>query len=216
MNQVEEALAAIEAGNVQKGLELLNEAEKKTTKHEEKYQLAEIYYELGHLERAKVIVDELLLLYPDEGSLYVMAAEIMIDHEQEDEAIDLLLEIGEDDPAFLQAQLLLADLYQMQALDEVAEQKLLLAAQKAPDEVIISYGLGEFYLERGDYNKSIPYLKKVLHSSEPLPDVQIELKMAEAYSASGQFEEAMYYYQQGLKEKLEPNAFWAMELQLTS
>ena len=83
----------------------------------------------------------------------------------------------------------------MQSLDEVAEQKLLLAAKKAPNEMIISYGLGEFYLGRGDYIKSIPYLKKVVHSKEQIPNVSVELLLAEAYSASGQFEDAMMYYE---------------------
>jgi tetratricopeptide (TPR) repeat protein len=96
----------------------------------------------------------------------------------------------------------------MQALDEVAEQKLLLAAKKAPDEVIISFGLGDFYLERGDYVKSIPYLKKAFHEKEDLPNMHVDLKLAEAYSASGQFEEAMHYYHQGLKNHLEPHAIF--------
>ncbi|WP_231686754.1 lipopolysaccharide assembly protein LapB [Bacillus sp. JCM 19034] len=146
------------------------------------------------------MLDELLLLYPDEGELYTFAAELLIDMDEEDEAIEMLNEIKEDDPVYLQAQLLLADLYQMQSLDEVAEQKLLNAVKKAPDEPIISYGLGEFYLSRGDYGKSIPYLKKAVHSGETIPDVYLELTLAEAYSATGQFEDALHYYQRGVKK----------------
>ncbi|WP_245308165.1 tetratricopeptide repeat protein [Halalkalibacter urbisdiaboli] len=207
INAIEKAMDDIEAGKVEEGLSTLEKVSK-TADHETKYSIAEVYYELGHLDKAKALIEELLMLYPDEGSLFIFLAEIMIDANEEDEAIDLLLEVSEEDPTYLQAQLLLADLYQMQALDEVAEQKLLSAAKKAPDEVVISYGLGEFYLDRGDYVKSIPYLKKALHQKDELPNVHIELKLAEAYSASGQFEEAMQYYREGLTDHLDPHALF--------
>ncbi|KHF40325.1 tetratricopeptide repeat protein [Halalkalibacter okhensis] len=207
MNVLEKAISAIESGSVEQGLEQLEKLEKNAD-HQLKHEIAELYHELGHVEKSKKIIDELLMLYPDEGSLYAFAAELLIDMDQEDEAIELLLEIKENDPAFLQAQLLLADLYQMQSLDEVAEQKLLLAAKAAPNETIISYGLGEFYLERGDYIKSIPYLKKAVHASDRLPNIHVELLLADAYSASGQFEDALKYYETGLKNHLDPNALF--------
>ncbi|TWI58870.1 Flp pilus assembly protein TadD [Halalkalibacter nanhaiisediminis] len=207
MRKIEEALEKIETGKIEEGLAQLLLIEKDAD-HQSKYAIAEVYHELGHVDKAKEIIDELLMLYPDEGSLYAFAAELLIDLDQEDEAIELLLEIKEGDEAFLQAQLLLADLYQMQSLDEVAEQKLLNAAKKAPNEVIISYGLGEFYLERGDYIKSIPYLKKAVHSTEKIPNVHLELQLAEAYSASGQFEDAVHYYRIGLEKYQDPHALF--------
>ncbi|MCM3713581.1 tetratricopeptide repeat protein [Alkalihalobacillus oceani] len=207
MEAMKEVWKLIEAGEIEQGLRQLAELERKAD-HQTKYEIAEVYHELGHIEKAKTLIEELLQLYPDEGSLYALAAELLIDLDEEDEAIEMLLEIEEDDEAFLQAQLLLADLYQMQALDEVAEQKLLTAAKKAPEEPIISYALGELYIERGDYQKSIPYLKKAVHSADPIPDANIELKLAEAYSASGQFEDALAYYQIGVKKRLDPNGLF--------
>jgi tetratricopeptide (TPR) repeat protein len=120
-----------------------------------------------------------------------------------------LSDVAQSDPAFLQTQLLLADLYQMEGLDEVAEQKLIKANQHAPDEPIISFGLGDFYLSKGDYQKSIPYFKMVLHHdrSDQFKG-EIELKIAEAFSGSGEFEEALIYYEKGLKEKTEIQAIF--------
>ncbi|MDQ0205931.1 tetratricopeptide repeat protein [Alkalicoccobacillus murimartini] len=207
MTLVEEAIHAIEAGETEKGLKKLEQASH-TDNHEEKFTIAELYYELGHLKRAQSLMDELLLLYPDEGSLSVFAAEMMIDDEKEDEAIELLLDIKPSDEAFLQAQILLADLYQMQALDEVAEQKLIAASEHAPDEVIITYGLGEFYLDRGDYSKSIPYLKKAVAQRDELKGVPVDLKLAEAFSATGEFEEALQYYQRGIDDSMTPDALF--------
>jgi tetratricopeptide (TPR) repeat protein len=207
MNVIESAIRDIEQGSVEEGLKKLANIEENGD-HQTKYDIAEIYHELGHVDRAKKIIDDLLMLYPDEGSLYTFAAELLIDMDEEDEAIELLSEIKANDPAYLQAQLLLADLYQLQSLDEVAEQKLLAAAEKAPDEMIISYGLGEFYLQRGDYIKSIPYFKKVVHAKEKIPNVHVELLLAEAYSASGQFEDALSYYKEGLNNHLDANAIF--------
>ncbi|MDY7222240.1 tetratricopeptide repeat protein [Halalkalibacterium halodurans] len=207
MRLIEQAIEKIESGQVTEGLTALEEAAK-TANHEMKYTVAETYYELGHLDKAQAIIDELLMLYPDEGGLYTFAAEILIDLNKEDEAIEMLNEIKEQDPAFLQAQLLLADLYQLQSLDEVAEQKLLKAYEVAPDEPIISFGLGEFYLERGDYIKSIPHLKRAKHGGLTNDQVNVSLKLAEAYSGSGQFEEALPHYDEGLKQKLDPHGLF--------
>ncbi|WP_245805811.1 tetratricopeptide repeat protein [Bacillus alkalicellulosilyticus] len=205
--KIEDVISLIESGDIETGLAQLAKLEQ-TGDHETTYMVAQAYYQLGHLTNAKRLIDELIMLYPDEGELYTFAAEILIDSDEEDEAIDMLLEIKEQDSAFLQAQLFLADLYQMQGLEEVAEQKLLKAAKLAPNEEIVALGLGEFYLERGDYQKSIPYLKKALHSSETFEAYQVELRLAEAFSASGEFEEALIYYEKGLKKTEELSAYF--------
>ncbi|MCD8501568.1 MAG: tetratricopeptide repeat protein [Bacillaceae bacterium] len=168
--------------------------------HETKFMIAQLYYELGLVDEAKVHTDELLGFYPDEGELYVFMAELLIDIGDEDEAIEMLLEVNESDQAFVQSQLLLADLYQTQGLEEVAEQKLLNAKKQVPDEPVVLFGLGEFYSARGDYATSIPYYKKVLPFQEQLSGTNIHLRLAEAFSANGYFEDALLHYEKGFKQ----------------
>ena len=72
----------------------------------------------------------------------------------------ILNEIHEEDPAFPQALLLLADLYQMQGLYEVSEHKLLKAKEILPDEVLIDFALGELYLEEGKFIEAIKSLQQ--------------------------------------------------------
>ncbi|MFN7252218.1 MAG: tetratricopeptide repeat protein [Anaerobacillus sp.] len=194
---LKQAITLIDNGKMEEALAKLQEV-KETADHETKYAIAEIYYELGLVDLAKVIIEELLMFYPDEGELYTFMAELLIDLDEEDEAIEMLLEIKEDDPVYVQGQLLLADLYQLQGLDEVAELKLLNAESKVPDEPVVLFGLGEFYLARGDYLKSIPYYKRVLPFQEELDGTNIALRLAEAYSASGYFEEAITFYEDGM------------------
>lgn len=207
MSDLNRAITLVENGQVDEGLAIIKDIEKQSD-HETKFSIAELYYNWGLVDKAKSIIDELLLLYPDEGELYIFAAELLIDLDDEDEAIEMLLEVRHDDPQFLRALLLLADLYQLQGLDEVAEEKLRVAEKHSPDEPIISYGLGEFYLERGDFLRSIPYYKKALAAKDQLKDINIELRLGEAFGASGQFEEALTYYEKGLKDDVELSALF--------
>lgn len=198
--ELTKAISLIEKGEMTKGLEHLHKANE-IADHETKFSIAELYYELGLVDLAKGIVEELLMLYPNEGELYTFMAELLIDLNEEDEAIEMLLEIKEDDVAYAQGQLLLADLYQLQGLDEVAEGKLLNALKKVPDEPVVLFGLGEFYLSRGDYLKAIPYYKRALPYQEELDGTNIALRLAEAYSGSGYFEEALTYYEDGISDQ---------------
>lgn len=204
---IKKALTLIDEGKMEEALKHLQKVNE-TGDHESKYSVAEIYYELGLVDLSKAIIEELLALYPDEGELYTFMAELLIDLDEEDEAIEMLLEIKEDDPVYVQGQLLLADLYQLQGLDEVAEHKLLNAESKVPDEPIVLFGLGEFYLSRGDYLKSIPYYKRVIPFQEELDGTNIALRLAEAYSASGYFEEAISYYEKGINNDASIDAYF--------
>ncbi|WP_018922264.1 tetratricopeptide repeat protein [Salsuginibacillus kocurii] len=208
MNQtMEGAVEAIENGQVEKGLNILDQLEE-TADHQQLFDIASLYQQLGRADKAKPIITNLLSYYPDEDELFVFAAELEIDLDQEEEAIEWLLEIKEGSNTYLQAQILLADLYQLQGLDEVAEQKLKRALEHSPDEPVLLAGLGDFHLERGDFNKSIPYLKQAEQKGFQFPDGSLDLRLAEAYSATGQFEEALKYYERGLDEKTELSAIF--------
>jgi tetratricopeptide (TPR) repeat protein len=207
MNILQEAIEKIENGDVSEGLELLTKF-KKTANDSEQFEIAETYFRYGLVEEAKQVIEELLQKYPDEGELLVFAAECYVDLDKEEEAINLLNEIEEDDAEYLRALLLLADLYQIQGLEEVAEQKLLLAKRRAPKEPIILFALAEFYLAKGSYLEAVPYYKNVLETADKFADINIKLRVAEALSASGAFEEALSYYEEGLKATVELNALF--------
>ncbi len=204
---IKKALTLIDKGQIEAAInELKNVCEQ--SDDQTKYSIAELYYELGFVDLAKEIVTELLMYYPDEGELCTFMAELLIDLGEEDEAIEILLEINETDPVYVQAQLLLADLYQLQGLDEVAERKLLNAERIVPDEPVVLFGLGEFYIARGDYLKSIPYYKRVLPYQQDFPKTNIALCLAEAYSASGYFEDALTYYGNGINTEAGIDAYF--------
>ncbi|MFB5661683.1 tetratricopeptide repeat protein [Alteribacillus sp. HJP-4] len=206
-NRIQEGLTLLQKGDTENGLEQLALAEKDAS-HQEKYDLILLYQEMGRADKAKPLLEELIRLYPDEGELYVMIAETSIDLDQEDDAIEWLLEVSGEDNVYLQAQMLLADLYQLQGLDEAAEDKLRKALEIAPEEPVLLAGLADFYLERGDFSKSIPYLKQAERLGFTFPEGSLDLRLAEAYSATGEFEDALRHYEIGLKEKKETQAMF--------
>lgn len=208
MNEkLQKAMDLVENGEINEGLEYLHSL-KETASHEEKLMIAESYLQWGFLDEAKELIDELLELYPDEGQLYIYAAEIAIEQDYEGDALDYLEEVKEDDPSYLQALILMADMFQMQGLDEAAEQKLLKAKSIAPDEALIDLGLGQFYSDIGEYQKAIPFYQKLINTNAEIEHANVHLLLADAYVHTGHFEEALESYDKGLQDKLEINALF--------
>ncbi|WP_440603184.1 tetratricopeptide repeat protein [Bacillus sp. GB_SG_008] len=200
MQKFEQAVTYIESGETEKGLQLLAEQVKQGT-DEEKYEVARYYYTLGFVDQALEIVEDLRLLYPEESEFTLFLAELYIDVDKEDEAIEVLHDIQENDELYVQSLLLASDLYQMQGFDEVAEQKLLKAKAMMPDEPVIAFGLGELYSSKGEDSKAIPYYESLLPEHKVMGGVVVPLRLAENLSALGQWTEAISYYEEGLEEQ---------------
>lgn len=200
MNKLNQAIDYIEQGEIEEGLKLLNACVQEGT-DEEKYNIARYYHTLGFVEQALEVTEELRMRYEAESELTLFLAELYIDLDREDEAIEVLGKVTEDDDLYVQALLTLADLYQMQGLEEVAEQKLLMARRLMPDESVVAFGLGELYSGRGSYAEAVPYYREVLAEHDDMAGVNISLRLAECFSALGQWEEAVLYYESGLQEQ---------------
>src|SRR5690625_434731 len=127
-----EAVHLMENNQTEKALALL-ESFLPSANEEEKYTIAELYMQWGFLKEASAILTELLRMYPDENDIKVMLADIYIELEEDEKAIDLLNDVNKADPAYIQTLIQLADLYQAQGLFEVAEQKLLTAKQRSEE-----------------------------------------------------------------------------------
>lgn len=202
MTRVEEIVRLVENGEVNKALSLVPEV-KKNGSDEEKYELADYLYSWGMLEEAKELLEELSLRYPDEGEIRLFLAEVYTELDEEDRALEILAQIKEDDPLFARACLLAADLYQMQGLEEISERKLKQAYEKMPDEPIIQFALAELYFSMGQYTKSIPFYEKVREKTKEMAGTLIVERLAEALSFCGEFEQALPYYDEALKAKVD-------------
>ncbi|GAJ98757.1 LOW QUALITY PROTEIN: hypothetical protein JCM19055_1708 [Geomicrobium sp. JCM 19055] len=205
--QLMEAVQLIEEGDVEKGLTILSTLEN----HEDddtQFQVAAIYQELGHAQKSMAMIDELLVKFPNEGSLLTLKAEAAIDLDEEETAITSLENIDQRDHAYVEAQMLLADLYQLQGLEEVAEQKLFKAMEVAPKEPVLLAGIGSYYVEQGSYQKAIPYLKQAIEHGFSSEEANMNLLLAESYSNTGEWETSLNYYEDAVDERAEPRALF--------
>ncbi|UOQ93573.1 tetratricopeptide repeat protein [Halobacillus shinanisalinarum] len=194
MEEIHKAIHQMEAKKPEEALNTL-QSYLPEADEEERFTIAELYIQWGMLGEAKSILQELMQRYPKEQELKVMMAEIHIDLEEDDEAIEILNQFGPEDEDYLQSLIQLADLYQSQGLFEVAEQKLLTAKQVEPNEAVIDFALGELSFSNGEYNKSIPFYENAMHHQPVIGDIEVAARLAEAYAATGEFEQSLDYFQ---------------------
>ncbi|MUK87275.1 tetratricopeptide repeat protein [Ornithinibacillus sp. L9] len=202
MDILMKAISLMENNQNEAALEMLNNYIP-TANDEERYAIAELFIQWGLLDEAKELLNDLLQQYPEENDLKIMLADIYIEQEDDVEAINLLSEIDENDESYTQALIQLADLYQAQGLHEVAEQKLLLAKQHNPNEIIIDFALGELYFFIGESNKAITHYKKVALQTNEIATISIYERLAEAYAGIGEYEMAVNFYQKEEHENVD-------------
>lgn len=212
MPSVENAIEKIDRGEIEEGLKMLKDL-RESSDHDTLLEIAQIYTELGFIEDAIDVTEELMAFHPDVDELKLFGAELYMEVEKEEEALHLLSAVGPGAEQYLEALLLSADLYERQGLLEVAEQKLLTAKREAPNEPVITFGLGEFYLHQGNFNRSILYYEELLKSGhDHFNQTSISLRLAEALTGSGKFEEALAHYEKGLKDDSNPDDWFGYAL----
>lgn len=207
MNSVDQVLQLLKNGELAEAHSHIN----RITSNESEEMiltLAEEILQLGFIDEAKELYEHLLELYPGEGELIVSIAEILIDTDQEDEAMLLLEKISPEDDLYPSVLLLEADLYQLQGMPEVSERKLLQAKELLPDEVIIDFALGELYHQQGRNPEAISTYIKVLEHEEEIGGISIHQRIAESLSETGEFEEALPYFEKALDYQLEINTLF--------
>lgn len=168
---------------------------------EELYLLSDSLYELGFIEETKAINLQLLEVYPENDELKVGLAEIAIEEGDMESAMDWLAKIEETSEAYPQALLVSADLYYVQGLYEVSEQKLLQAKEVVGDEPAVIFALAELHFSMGKYAQAIKgYEDLMVQGYDELSGINLSARCGGAYSAMGDFEEAINYLKQSLEE----------------
>jgi len=206
-SSLQEAIKLVEAGETEKGLQTLAQAEKHLH-DEEKAQAAQLYYDWGDIDKARNLISDLHDLYPEETGITCFYAELLIDSDEEEKAIAVLETIPEDDDAYPESLLLMADLYQMQGLFEVSEQKLLKAKELLPHEAVIDFALGELYFSQGLSKKAADYFYKVADQQNEIGGVNVYQRLAESLSTAGEFEDALEWYEKAVKDQVDPNTLF--------
>ncbi|WAA10566.1 tetratricopeptide repeat protein [Fervidibacillus albus] len=201
MNRIQETLRALENGHVQKAMKMKEEIQKNGD-DEEIYVLAEQLKNLGFLEEVIPLYETLRNRYPEEGELLLALAEIYIQLDEDEQALLVLEKIKRDDPVYVESLLLSADLYEKEGLYEVCEQKLREAENLLPEEPLIQFALGEFFRSIGKFAEAVYNYEKVLQKTDEIGGVNIYDRLAEIYSAAGEFEKALPFFEQAVEKRL--------------
>ncbi|MCM3077877.1 tetratricopeptide repeat protein [Brevibacillus invocatus] len=196
---IDEAIKRIENDEVELGLTALQKVQEhgKDIPDVMMY-LAEVWYQLGHLDEASSLLSDILQKNLDmepakRRECQMLLAEIALDSGDFETAQHLLYECKESGVESIQLDLLLADLYALQDLDEVAVKYLEQARQKEPDNQDILAALGNLHFRIGNDEEAMRLLEQAGEES-----LELLLTKGRSMAQNGQFEQAYQVFRQAL------------------
>lgn len=175
---------------------------------DEQYGLSEWLAEIGFVEEAIKVLEHLQYIFPEEAQLIIDRANLLIDADREDDALNALMEVPKDDELYAQALVTLADLFQLQGLLEAAENRLNEAIELMPDEPLLQQAKAELLLDSGRYLESAKIYQELEVQQVAIEGVNISERLAEVYSAGAAYEEALPYYEKVLEDSAAPDVLF--------
>lgn len=175
---------------------------------DEQYGLSEWLAEIGFVEEAIKVLEHLQYIFPEEAQLVIDRANLLIDADREDDALNALMEVSKDDELYAQALVTLADLFQLQGLLEAAESRLNEAIELMPDEPLLQQARAELLLDSGRYLESAKIYQELESKQIVIEGVNLSERLAEVYSAGAAYEEALPYYEKALEHQATPDVLF--------
>ncbi|ERM20135.1 tetratricopeptide repeat protein [Brevibacillus laterosporus] len=209
---IEEAVNKIENDEMELGLQVLHKiGEHGKEIPEVMFCLADVWYGLGHNQEAIKIIRDLLAnpAIPKEmdQEAKIMAAEIALDEADYDAAHEYLYALKEEGYEEIQLYLLLADLYAIQDLEEVAVKYLKIAHERDPDNEELRAALSEMYMKTGEVQEAINLLDEISETT-----FHALVLKARTFAQQGQFEEAYQLYTKAVQYEQLPEVVYGCAL----
>jgi len=202
-------IEAIEAGDLEEVRSLI-EPLQLTGEPDAQYEIANMLAQAGYLKESEQVLEHLQFLFPEEAQLKIDRAQILMEIDEEDEALMLLTSIEEHAEEYPQALLSLADYYQMQGFYEVAEQKINEAVALLPDEPVLIFAKAELLQETGKYLESVRLYEKLKGQTDEIAGIRLSERLAEVYSAGAAYEDAIPYYEESLTQHVTPDLLFGL------
>lgn len=208
MTNSEKMVASIQAQDLEHAEKYFNRALKEDDQ-ETLLSLGEYLESIGFYPQAKLIYEQLIGDYPE---LALSLAQIAAEDGQIEEAFLYLDTIKEGDEAYLESLLVMADLYQMEGLTDVARDKLLLASEFS-QEPLIYLGLAEMELELGNYQTAISFYAS-LDNRSILEETGISTyqRIGLAYASLGKFEAAIEFLEKAVEIEYDDQTVYELAL----
>lgn len=202
-------IEAIEKGDIQT-VQSLIESLQLDSEPEVQYEIANMLVQAGYLKEGEQILEHLQFLFPKEAQLKIDRAQLLMEINEEDEALLLLTSIEEHADEYPQALLSLADYYQMQGFYEVAEQKINEALGLLPDEPLLVFAKAELLLETGKYLEAVRLYENLKEQTDEIAGIRLSERLAEVYSAGAAYEDAIPHYEASLTEHVTPDLLFGL------
>ncbi|HFR3343259.1 tetratricopeptide repeat protein [Streptococcus suis] len=195
MNNSEKMLACLDQQDLDKANKYFKRA---LVQDDEETLLALAAYleSIGFLPQAAEIYGKLQSQYPE---VAINLAQIAFEDGLVEEAFGYLEAIPERHPAYLEALLVKADLYQAEGLSDVAREKLLEASHLS-DEPIITFGLAELDMELENFKEAVSlYAQLDNREIYELTGVSTYQRIGLAYASLGKFEAAVEFLEKAVE-----------------
>ena len=159
-------------------------------------ELAEYLESIGFLPQAREIYLQERESYPE---VNINLAQIATEDGDIEGAFLYLDAISPESEAYLSALLVMANIYDMEGLTDVAREKLLLAS-KISDDPLVIFGLAEIELELGNFNQAIKeYAKLDNREILELTGISTYQRIGRAYASLGKFEAAIEFLEKTIE-----------------
>ncbi|ATD30303.1 tetratricopeptide repeat protein [Macrococcoides bohemicum] len=163
-----------------------------TDDHDALFQLGDTLLQYGLNPQGLKVFSRLFELYPDEPDVMAYYIECLIDDNQHDKAIEIL----HSTPLTVERLMLEADIYQQQDMLEVAIEKVKQAYAMSSEDPIISFALAELYYFDGQYLPAVRSYEYLINNGiDRVNNVNIQSRIADCVLQSGDYEEAVEYYE---------------------
>ncbi|MGG6836942.1 UNVERIFIED_CONTAM: tetratricopeptide repeat protein [Streptococcus canis] len=173
--------------------------------------LGEYLESIGFLPHAKRIYLQLAEDYPE---LNVNLAQIAAEDDAIEEAFLYLDKIPKDSPDYLSALLVMADLYDMEGLTDVAREKLLQAVAIIPEPLVI-FGLAEIDMSLQYFKEAIDYYAQLDNRQIlELTGISTYQRIGRAYASLGKFEAAIEFLEKAVAIEYEDEAVFELAILL--
>lgn len=170
-------------------------------------ELAEYLESIGFLPHAKKIYLQTREEFPE---VNVNLAQIAAEDGDIEEAFLYLDAVEPDSPDYLSALLVMADLYDMEGLTDVAREKLLEANQLSDDPLVI-FGLAEIELALEHYDEAVKaYAKLDNRDILSMTGVSTYQRIGRAYAGLGKFEAAIEFLEKSVEIEYEDTAVFEL------
>ncbi|MGT2934678.1 tetratricopeptide repeat protein [Streptococcus castoreus] len=162
---------------------------------------------IGFLPHAKRIYLQLCADYPE---LNINLAQIAAEDGAIEEAFLYLDNIPKDSTDYLSALLVMADLYDMEGLTDVAREKLLQAIAISQEPLII-FGLAEIDMSLNYFKEAIDYYAKLDNRQIlEMTGISTYQRIGRAYASLGKFEAAISFLEKAVAIEYEDEAVFEL------